>query len=138
MRIIIISLCLVLLSHETFAVDCYSMVIQSPNIKTSIEQFASKYYNSNSIKFRSLIGIYCWYIAEIESKDFEPVIMVLKKNGNYYEVKAEWGGSAEGADPKQIIIKYLKEEDPSIPDNLLTCFMPKGPPFKTVSTPPTR
>ena len=138
MRIMIILIYTVLLSQKALAVDCYSMVLQSPKIKTSIKQFTSEYYNTNSINFRSILGTSRWYIAEIESKDFEPVIVILKKKGDDYLVKAEWGGSTEGADPKKIIVKYFKEKVPSIPDILLTCFMPKGPPFIVGSIPPTK
>ena len=79
MRIMIILIYTVLLSQKALAVDCYSMVLQSPKIKTSIKQFTSEYYNTNSINFRSILGTSRWYIAEIESKDFEPVIVILKK-----------------------------------------------------------
>jgi hypothetical protein len=129
MKTIIITICLIFFSQITYADNCSSIKIHNSVTWTSVKRFVSEYYKSNSVKFRSLFALKNWYIAEIESKDFEPLILVFKKTTKGYDVKVEWGGMVEESDSRNAIINYFKNEVPEVPNELLKCFVPKGPPF---------
>jgi hypothetical protein len=129
MKKTIIAICFIFFIQNSYADMCSTFEINDLGVTTNIEQFAAEYYKSNSIKFRCLIGLKDWYIAEIESKYFEPVIFVMEKSKKGYDVKAEWGGITEEGDLNMIISDHFMQKAPEIPKNLLDCFVPKGPPF---------
>ena len=130
-RVVTIVAYLFFVTTVAFASDCTTISKETPNSKkwNEVKQFIAIHYESKTIDIRQITDKDSWYIVEFESRDFEPVISVLKETSSGLTVKSDWGGMPVDGDS---IKDYLAEKTKGVPPDLLWCFSPKGPPFARI------
>lgn len=130
-RILYLLIIVLLYSSTLNAHECSCIVtIQKDSMDwNDIYKYIASNYKTNTLSIRVVTSYNEWSLAEVESKDFEPIIVLLKKSSDKFEVKAEWGGMVEEGDTAEVVSAYFAEEAPDAPPCLLKHYMPAGPPF---------
>lgn len=116
---------------KAYANECPCVTAESSGSKVwdEVYKYISDAYETKTLTIRILYSYGVWNLAEVESKDFEPFIVLLKRSQVSFDVMAEWGGMVEEGDTAEVVSSFFTEKAPDTPACLLKSYTPKGPPF---------
>jgi hypothetical protein len=80
--------------------------------------------DSDSARFRQLLMVKHWMVAQVEFDRLLEAILVLKSDGSVVSLlpHAMWSGDTAPFNPESTIREYLRAQAPEAPAELLNCF----------------